>query len=177
MTEDENIEEPLVENFTDQPLANQETQAADCKGNDASQNAQTHRAHEVPITTLVRLAGLPLAQDVKVIESKVDVLTAKLTNISIKVDRLSSQISKLANESDFERTEAQIADLRNLIKKALSSLVTLPNQGNASEVINVAPASKETPAPTAPKVPTTAETEQTAKQQKTQEPPWISSSR
>jgi len=83
------------------------------------------RSREIPVSTLVRLLGLPTKSELSLVEAKIDTLTLKMATLSSKIDRLSTQVPQLF--SDFDRTNVQIADLREFMRKMLAAVVAQLN--------------------------------------------------
>ncbi len=96
-----------------------ETAAGESRGN---AGGNTVRQREMTTTTLVRLMGLPTATEFSMLESKIDNLSSKVSTLVSKLERLSGQMPQLFH--DFDRTNTQIADLREFVRKALASVVS-----------------------------------------------------
>lgn len=102
-----------------------------------------HRHRDVPVSTLVRLMGLPTAADLTVLETKIDILTTKVATVGARVERIASQLMEIFH--DFDRFDVQIADLREFIKGSLASVIgkvdslkdsSSPNGGDSSSAKN-----------------------------------------
>ena len=79
------------------------------------------RPRDVPVATVVRLMGLPSAADLAVMDSKLDILSAKVATLAARVERISSQMMEVFH--DFDRFDVQLADLREFMKQSLASVI------------------------------------------------------
>lgn len=79
------------------------------------------RPRDVPVSTVIRLMGLPTAADLTVIESKIDILSTKVSTVAARVERIATQLMEVFH--DFDRFDVQIADMREFMKQSLTSVV------------------------------------------------------
>ena len=77
---------------------------------------------EVSAATITRMMGIPSISDLKLLEGRVDLLTAKVTGAISKLDRILSMFGSVPTASDIDRLEIQIGTLKSLIKDALEEL-------------------------------------------------------
>lgn len=82
-----------------------------------SKKRQSAHQNEMPVSTLLHLMGLPTNSEIQMLESKLDLLTSKLTRIALQVERMGTQFTALADNLYMDRIDFQLADLRNVIKK------------------------------------------------------------
>lgn len=80
-------------------------------------------SREVPVSTIVHLLGVPTQQDIRVLESKIDMLSSKLTAVALKLDRVAGQVATMANEFYLDRIDFQISDIRALMRKVFPQFV------------------------------------------------------
>ena len=76
---------------------------------------------EVSASTVVKMMGLSTSTEIKLVESKIDLLSGRLGNLSIRLERVMNLLSNVPSTSDFERLEAQVASLRSLMKDLIGS--------------------------------------------------------
>lgn len=78
--------------------------------------------NEVSAATIGRMMGLATVSDLKLLDSKVDLLATKISTITVKLDRAITILSGAPTGSDLERIDVQIGSLRSSIKEALEAL-------------------------------------------------------
>ncbi len=71
---------------------------------------------EVPASTLARMMGVATVADLKLLDSKLELLATKVGSLVAKFDRFSSVISNLPSTNDMDRLEAQLAQIRALFR-------------------------------------------------------------
>lgn len=102
----------------------------------ASKSPSDHtQGKEFTVSALVHLLGLPTNAQMRVLESKLDAVTAKLSTMSSKVERLSQQSDAAKNESLLERIDFQLSEIRAVLKKSsslMASTVTSSSRLSAS---------------------------------------------
>jgi len=67
---------------------------------------------DITASALLRLLGVPSTTDLHLIESKLDVLSQKITNLSLKLDRMRSL--ETLNQ-DIDRIDVQLTDVKQLL--------------------------------------------------------------
>lgn len=85
--------------------------------NNKYSRASISGSRELTIQSLVHLMGLPTGVQVSVLDTKLDLISARLGTIQSKIDRLQSQIDIVLNESQSERMEFQLTEIRSIMKK------------------------------------------------------------
>lgn len=79
---------------------------------------------EVSAATIGRMMGLATITDLKLLDSKVDLLATRMASITMKVDKMLTMLTAVPNGNDLERIDVQIASMKELMRDLLS--------GNAS---------------------------------------------
>jgi len=131
-TEAENETPISAEQAAEGEESQEDTEKGVSESTENGQAARPKPAREVPVSTVVRLMGLPTSSDLSVLESKIDSMSSKLTSAVYKIDRMSQQLQTLFQDSD--RANTQVAELRDFMKKALAAAFTkLPDDVPASE--------------------------------------------
>ncbi|MCB0317402.1 MAG: hypothetical protein KDD56_01500 [Bdellovibrionales bacterium] len=72
---------------------------------------------DVKASTVARMMGLMTVSDLKLFESKIDLMSTKVNNLVIRLERLTAQVESLPGGNEFERIEAQLASMRTLLKE------------------------------------------------------------
>ena len=72
-------------------------------------------AKDMSASTLIRVMGVATSVELKLVEAKIDLITAKLSSTIVKLERVLSNSSSMPSGGDFERLELQISNLKNLI--------------------------------------------------------------
>lgn len=77
---------------------------------------------EVSAATVGRMLGLATISDLKLLDSKIDLLATKITGMTLKVDKALTILASAANASDLERIDVQIGSLKTIIRDAMQTL-------------------------------------------------------
>jgi hypothetical protein len=77
---------------------------------------------EVSAQTIARMMGIPTVADLKLLESKIELLSPKLNAITMKVDRIAASLSTVPTASDMDRMEIQMGAVKSLTKEILDLL-------------------------------------------------------
>lgn len=75
---------------------------------------------EVSAATIGRMMGLATLTDLRLLDSKVDLLATRLTGITLKVDKMLTMLTSVPNGNDLERIDVQIASVKQLMRDLLS---------------------------------------------------------
>lgn len=78
---------------------------------------------DVTVNTLVHLLGVSTANQVSVLEAKVDELTAQMNLVLSKLERLNANLQQSKSEATLDRVDYQLSDLRALLKKVFPKLI------------------------------------------------------
>lgn len=109
---------------------------------------------EVSAATIGRMLGLATSSELKLIDGKLDLITAKLANLTVRLEKALSSAANAPTGSDLERIDVQIGSLRNLMVELLSgktpaSMTTYKYQGPAARPPAKPEAESERPSPPA----------------------------
>lgn len=74
---------------------------------------------DVSAGTITRMMGIASTSDLRLLEGRIDLLTAKVSGLMTKVDRVVSMFGSTPSASDIDRLEIQIGTLKALIKEVL----------------------------------------------------------
>lgn len=77
---------------------------------------------DVSAATVTRMMGIATVTDLKLLESRLDLLTAKVTTVVAKVDRILTSVNALPNGSDMDRIEIQLGSVKAVMKEVLEAL-------------------------------------------------------
>jgi len=77
---------------------------------------------DISAATLGRLLGLATVGELKLIESKIDLMASKLNNLMVRVDRMTALFNALPSGADLERIDVQLGGLKALIRETLTAL-------------------------------------------------------
>lgn len=87
---------------------------------------QASAKREMPVSTLVRLMGVPTSQDLTILESKLDIILTKISSLSARMDRMEKYRTESQSESYLERIDYQLAEVRSILKKVLPKVMARP---------------------------------------------------
>lgn len=77
---------------------------------------------EVSAATIGRMLGLATVGELNMLESKVDLMTTKMTAVGVRLDRIVSMLSAAPTGKDLERIDVQIAAMRQMLREGLAAL-------------------------------------------------------
>ena len=89
----------------------------------ASERRGVSGGRDVTISTLVHLLGVSTANQVSVLEAKVDELTAQMSLVLSKLERMNANLQQSKSEATLDRVDYQLSDLRALLKKVFPKLI------------------------------------------------------
>lgn len=77
---------------------------------------------EISAATIARMMGLATVSETKLVESKVDLLTAKLNAVQVKLEKALAMLGNVATGADLERVDVQVGALRQLIREVMAGV-------------------------------------------------------
>ena len=83
--------------------------------------AETPRV-DVSATTITRMMGIASVSELKLIETRLDLVTAKVTTVLAKFDKLMSTVNALPTGSDIDRLEIQLSSVKSVMKEVLEAV-------------------------------------------------------
>jgi hypothetical protein len=85
---------------------------------------------DVSAATITRMMGIATVTDLKLLESRLDLLTAKVTTVVAKVGRILTSVNALPNSSDMDRIEIQLGSVKSVMREVLEALDGAGNSAN-----------------------------------------------
>lgn len=79
---------------------------------------------EVSAATVARMMGLATANEVSILEGKIDLLSTRLANLVTKMERLGGVMNQLPTGSDLDRIDINIGSLKTMIRDVLEKVVS-----------------------------------------------------
>jgi len=76
---------------------------------------------EVSTATVTRMMGIATTADLRLLESRVDLLASKVTGLLTKVDRVLSMFGSIPTSSDIGRLEIQVGSLKTMLRELLDA--------------------------------------------------------
>lgn len=86
-----------------------------------SESAASTERGEISAATIARMMGLATVTETKLVEGKVDLLTAKLNTVQVKLEKVIALLGNVATGADLERIDVQVGALRQLIREVLGA--------------------------------------------------------
>jgi hypothetical protein len=77
---------------------------------------------EVSAATVTRMMGIATVTELRLLEGRIDLLTAKVTSVLTKVDKIISTVNALPSGSDMDRLEIQLGAIKAVMKEVLESV-------------------------------------------------------
>jgi len=77
---------------------------------------------EVSAATITRMMGIAAVSDIKLLEGRIDLLTAKVVSMMAKLDKIVSTLASMPAASDIDRLEIQIGTLKSLVREVLEEI-------------------------------------------------------
>jgi len=87
---------------------------------------------DVSATTIGRMLGLATMSDLKLFDSKLDLLSSRITNVTTKLEKVLAVIQRVPTGSDLERIDVQIGALRSLIRETMVGMAGEASAAKAS---------------------------------------------
>jgi hypothetical protein len=88
---------------------------------------------EVSASTVTRMLGIATSSDLRLLEGRLDLLTAKLAGVVTKLDRLVSLVGAVPTAADIDRLEVQIGSLKSLVREVLEQGASTSDGGRTTE--------------------------------------------
>lgn len=79
-------------------------------------------AKEVSAATIGRMMGLVTASDLKLLDSKVDLLVTKVAALTMKLDKALSLLSATPTGSDLERIDIQVGSFKSMLRESMQAI-------------------------------------------------------
>ena len=99
----------------------------------SSENGAPPERGEISASTIARMMGLATVSETKLVESKVDLLAAKLTAVQVKLEKAISMLGNVATGADLERVDVQVGALRQLIREVMAGVEAKKDEDTAEE--------------------------------------------
>ena len=78
--------------------------------------------NEITAATVGRMMGLATVTEVKLLESKLDLLGTKISNITTRLEKALAILQRAPSGADLERIDVQIGALRTLVRDTLAGV-------------------------------------------------------
>ena len=78
---------------------------------------------DVTAATVARMMGVATASELKLVEGKIDLLTAKLAGFGVRLEKIVSMLNSAPTGADLERIDVQIGALKAMVKDTLAMAV------------------------------------------------------
>ncbi|MFN8389452.1 MAG: hypothetical protein U0136_04100 [Bdellovibrionota bacterium] len=82
---------------------------------------------DITVPMLMRLLGLPNANQMSVMELKLDSLTVKVAALSTKLDRIMKTLDHMANEVTLDRIDFQLNTIRSMLRRSPGDNTPVPD--------------------------------------------------
>ena len=79
---------------------------------------------EVSAATIGMMLGLASSNELKLMESKIDLFGQKITTMAVRMDKVLAALQQLPTGSDLERIDVQIGGLKSMIRDVLGQMVS-----------------------------------------------------
>lgn len=109
----------------------------DLNGSEAEANgkAEAGARGDVSAATIGRMMGLATEGDLKLMESKLDLLATKVNSMTVRMEKVLNILSSAPTGGDLERIDVQVGSLKTLIKEVLFKNIA-PEEGNKEGLKN-----------------------------------------
>jgi hypothetical protein len=88
---------------------------------------------EVSAATITRMMGIASANDLRLLEGRLDVLTSKVAGLVAKVERVLSMFNGLPTSSDMDRLELQVGTVKSMVRELTEGLESVVKVGGGTE--------------------------------------------
>jgi hypothetical protein len=80
---------------------------------------------EVSGATIARMMGLATANELSMLEGKIDLLSSRVNNIIAKFERLQTTLNHFPTNTDLDRIDINVGSLKTLIRETLDQLTSV----------------------------------------------------
>ncbi len=88
---------------------------------------------DVSAATIGRMMGIATISDLKLVESKLDLMATKVANVTTRLEKALALLARMPTGADLERIDVQIGALRNLIRDTMSTVAGEALSNKSSE--------------------------------------------
>lgn len=97
----------------------------------AGQAESSVKTPEVSAYAVARMMGVATATDIRILEGKLDLISARVNTIGAKIDRMHTLFQQMPTGSDLERIDVQIGG----VKSTLRDLVAVVGGGKTESTV------------------------------------------
>ena len=87
---------------------------------------------EISAVALGRMLGLATANDIRILEGKIDLLASKMNQLIVKMEKILGTVNKVPTGADLERIDVQIGTLKAAMLDFVSKNGPLSDHPNAA---------------------------------------------
>ena len=77
---------------------------------------------EVSAATIGRMMGLATLTDLKLLDSKIDLISTKLSGFTVKLDKALTMLNGVPTAADMERLDVQIGSVKTALRETIDSI-------------------------------------------------------
>ncbi|MCI5066413.1 hypothetical protein MRY87_11875 [bacterium] len=77
---------------------------------------------DVSASTIARMMGLATANELSMLEGKIDLISSRVNNVTAKLERVQGALDRIPTSNDLDRIDINVGSLRTLIKETLETL-------------------------------------------------------
>ena len=77
---------------------------------------------EVSASTIGRMMGLATVSDLKMIDTKLDLVATKVTGLVVKLDKVMSTLNAMPTAADMERIDVQVGSVKTALRESLTAM-------------------------------------------------------
>ena len=111
----------MEENRIDAPADDATAQASTAQKTE-SPKSEAPKTGEVSASTIGRMMGLATMSDLRLLDSKIDLMTTKVAGLTVKMDKIMTTLSTVATASDLERIDVQIGSVRTTLRETVQEI-------------------------------------------------------
>lgn len=101
---------------------NVETPSVEVAAPTAVKLAMETPTKEVSAATIGRMMGLATVSDLKLLDSKVDLLSTKVAGLVMKLDKALNLLAAMPTGSDLERIDIQVGGVKTAVREAVQTI-------------------------------------------------------
>lgn len=84
-----------------------------------NENITAPRTNELSAAALGRLLGIATSAELKVFESKIDLLTQKMAGMAAKIEKLTQAVNKVPSANDIERIDVHVGAIKAMLRELM----------------------------------------------------------
>ena len=101
---------------------NQQEGQAEASSTTPNNRPEGQKPSEVSAATIGRMMGLATNSDLRLLESKLDLISTKVASLQVKLDKALTTLTSMPTAADLERIDVQIGSVRTSLRETVQAV-------------------------------------------------------